>query len=164
MVGPPWLCQFKSFLASVNFKSLQVFVASWWFSSTYLIIAVVVSWTTHHLFSSVLGLILMTNFEIVREGFSRNSWCWYGSCNYCNLFDLLHRREKLARTISLFVFYDPNHVIHLLLPKLSQRSSRIISPTIKPPVERMILIFSVCVIYNRLCDSWHFLVIIVWRK
>ena len=50
-------------------------------------------------------------------------------CNYCSMFDLMHRRKSLLSPSSCLLFInDPNHVIH---PKLSERSSCIILPTIK---------------------------------
>ena len=71
-------------------------------------------------------------------------------CNRCKMFDLLERREKMSLSMFLAALHDPNHVIHPLLPKLSQRSSRVILPAINTARRANGFVFSTSLLYNNL--------------
>lgn len=68
----------------------------------------------------------------------------------------VHRREKSPVSIFLWALRDPVHMLHPLLPKLSERSFLVILPSIDTTRRTNGSIFSVCLIYrwNGPCNLW----------
>ena len=75
------------------------------------------------------------------------------SCELCDMFNLSDRRNMATLRLFLSALHDPNHVINSLIPKLSDRSSRVILPGIRTTRRANGFVFSGALLYNSIVGS-----------
>ena len=74
--------------------------------------------------SSKLEMLCKRAFRII-HGANVNT------CDNCSMFHVCQRRKELSMRLFNQALNDSNHILHRLLPPLSQRSKRLILPHVK---------------------------------
>ena len=75
------------------------------------------------------------------------------SCTSCDLLNVQRRRRFLAMKLFREALFSPSHVLHLLLPKFSHRSNRLILPFARTKRKTDSFVFSCSKLYNE--SLWH---------
>lgn len=70
------------------------------------------------------------------------------NCQYCNMTDVIQRRHMLAMSLFVKVLNDHNHLLYPLIPKVSERSNRIILPHVKTIRKVNAFFFFCSMMYN----------------
>lgn len=71
-----------------------------------------------------------------------------GHCKDCNMLDIVERRKLLSMRIFSTAIRDSSSIVHSILPKFSQRSTRLILPHVRTERRRKGFVFSCSEMYN----------------